>query len=296
MFRVIKDLYTDNIAKVLINDNFSRDFKIKSGVMQGSKLGPILFNIFINDLLVELEKSNYGALIGNLRISVLGFADDIALISDSIKNMEKLVKICENWVARNLMEFNVSKCKAMVFNRPISTISSRFRLRGQTIKAVQEYKYLGVLLSTKRLTNLFSKHFAKSIEKAERRLQCIRHLGYHKDGLRIETAIRMYKTLVRPILEYCAQVLTYRNYYSVPAKEVQNLLKPIDHARKLEHFQTQALKKLLNCPKHVPPSLVRLFTGVEPLVCRLDLLKLGYFWKLSKTGKMSLSRSVYNFS
>ena len=49
MFRVIKDLYSDNIANVLIQNNLSRAFKIKSGVMQGSKLGPILFNIFIND-------------------------------------------------------------------------------------------------------------------------------------------------------------------------------------------------------------------------------------------------------
>ena len=183
----------------------------------------------------------------------------------------------------------------MVFNRPVSTIRSRFRILGQIIKAVQELKYLGILLSTKRLTNIFSRHFAKSIEKAERRLHCIRHLGYHKDGLRIETAIRMYKILVRPILEYCAQVLTYRNYYCISVKEAQNLLKPIDYAKKLEHFQTQALKKLLNCPKHVPPSLVRLFTGVESLFCRIDLLKLRYFWKLSKTGKKSLSRYVYKF-
>ena len=151
------------------------------------------------------------------------------------------------------------------------------------------------MLSTKRLTNIFSKHFSKAIEKAERRIQCIRHLGFHADGLRIETAIRMYKILVRPILEYCSQVLIYRNYYysTLTNKRTQSLSNTKDYAQKLEHFQTQALKKLLNCPKHIPPSIVRLFAGVEPLACRLDLLKLRFFWKLSNIDKKSISNSVY---
>ena len=297
MFRVIKDLYSNNSAAVLVENRLSRVFKINAGVMQGSKLGPILFNIFINDLLKELEESNLGASIWNIKISTLGFADDIVLISDNKRCMQKLVDICQSWAAKNGMEFSATKCKAMVFNRPPNTIRNKFRMGNKPIEVVQEYKYLGILLSTKRLTNIFSKHFSKAIEKAERRIQCIRHLGYHADGLRIETAIRMYKILVRPILEYCSQVLIYRNYYysTLTNKRTQSLSNTKDYAQKLEHFQTQALKKLLNCPKHIPPSIVRLFAGVEPLIGRLDLLKLRYFWKLSNIDKNSVSNLVYKF-
>ena len=143
-----------------------------------------------------------------------------------------------------ISNFNLAKCKAMVFNRSPRTIRRYFKLGNHYIKVVREYKYLGITLSTKRLTNLYSRHFAKALEKAQGRLQCIVHMGFHADGLRIETSIRMYKLLVRPILEYCAQVLIYRNYYLSPTKAQAKRVK--DFTNKFEQFQIQALKRLLN--------------------------------------------------
>ena len=272
MLRVIKDLFSSNPACVLVNNLLSPKFLINHGVLQGSKLGPILFNVFINDLLNELDKTGSGATIGAIHIAALGFADDIVLISDDPQKLQDLLNLCQSWSIKNEMTFNTSKCKVMIFNGPAK--NSIFTLCGKALEIVNSHKYLGVILSSKYVTNLFRSHFTSILERARIKVALIRRHGFHDDGLRLKTAINMYKLIIRPLLEYCAQSLSYGRY-SHPA----HLDAPTDFAKELEQFQTQTLKTLINCPRSTSPAVVRLFCGVEPLTCRLEILKLRYFWR-----------------
>ena len=111
---------------------------------------------------------------------------------------------------------------------------------GEELEIVETYKYLGILLSSVSPQNtLFREHFARIMEKAQRRIECIKHFGYHKDGLRPQTAIRMYKILVRPLLEYGAQVLTYRRNYLYSSSPPHNIEELRFFKKDLEHFQTR---------------------------------------------------------
>ena len=74
MLRVIQNLFSSNPANVQIGDFLSPEFFVNCGILQRSKLCPILFNIFTIDLLIELENSGHGATIGQIHIPVLGFA------------------------------------------------------------------------------------------------------------------------------------------------------------------------------------------------------------------------------
>ena len=110
MFRIIQNLFSSNPANV--------------------QIGEILFNIFINDLLVELEKTGLGATIGLIQIPVLGFADDIVLISDDPRKLQKLLDICEAWSIKNRMSFNTDKCKVMILNGPSKDFIFKLNNRG----------------------------------------------------------------------------------------------------------------------------------------------------------------------
>ena len=130
------------------------------------------------------------------------------------------------------------------------------------------------------------------MEKTERRIRCIKHLGFHQDGLRPQTAIRMYKILVRPLLEYGAQVLTYKRHFLNSSRPPENINETMFFLKDLEDLQTKALKSLLQCPKNVSPSIVRLLAGVEPMACRIDILKLRYFWKITHAPSSIIPKSI----
>ena len=66
-------------------------------------------------------------------------------------------------------------------------------------------------------------------------------------------------------------------------------------AKKLEQFQTRTLKTLINCPRNTPPAVVRLFCGVEPLTCRLEILKLRYFWRVSHTPTATIVKRILTY-
>ena len=100
----------------------------------------------------------------------------------------------------------------------------------------------------------------------------------------------MYKLIIRPVLEYCSQTLSYGRY-SKPS----NLAEPYGFAKELEQIQTEILKNLIDCPRSTSPKIVRLFCGVEPLACRLEMLKLRYFWKIMKGPPDSIPHKVIKY-
>ena len=58
---------------------------------QSCVLSPLLFLIFINDLIKEFNKSDSGVLVGDVRINNLAFADDIVLIANNEEELQELV-------------------------------------------------------------------------------------------------------------------------------------------------------------------------------------------------------------
>ena len=88
MWRVIKKMYESSKSAVLLEGEKSDTFTIEQGVVQGCSLSPILFSVFVNDLLKEVEQTGLGIQLSSGKtVGGMLFADDFVGISDSKESL-----------------------------------------------------------------------------------------------------------------------------------------------------------------------------------------------------------------
>lgn len=187
----IEDFLLGRKQSVCVKSSKSASLRVTSGVPQGSVLGPVLFLAFINDLPAVLStKSQIFADDTKLYHPILSLVDYDCLQGD----LDKLCKWSSEW----LLGFNSKKCKVMHFGK--KNPKYQYSMNGDVISTVTEEKDLGVVFSD----NLsFSKYICNSAAKANRILGLIkRSFNY----ITKESFLVLYKSYVRPHLEYCVQV------------------------------------------------------------------------------------------
>jgi len=150
--RVLINLYTVNQVRVLWAGLTSDYFSALNGVKQGGVISPILFSIYIDDLLVRLSLSGVGCYVGRTFAGVLGYADDIVLIAPSPTAMRKFLAICDSYALEFDIVFNAEKSKFLVVSPPkrrnlhAASCGSRFFIGGNLIENVKQYTHLGHII------------------------------------------------------------------------------------------------------------------------------------------------------
>ena len=163
---------------------------MKSGVPQGSVLGPLLFVLYINDMPE------------NIKNLLLLFADDAKLItkaSTPTLNQEDLTRLSE-WQALWCLTFNTNDEKCKVMHIGNNNPCHKYLLNEKELPQTISEKDLGVMI-----TNNFTwtTHIDNSIKKANSVMAWIMWVIIGKNP---RIMLQLYKTLVRPHLEYCVQL------------------------------------------------------------------------------------------
>lgn len=144
---IIKNIYVGSKAKVRLEDGkFTPEFDIKRGVKQGDPLSPILFIIFMDSLVRLLQQRDLSPTIKGIKVGELLYADDIALLSDSIEKLAQALKYSELWFQERFMEPNPKKCGIVTFTPPGQPKMpfQPLSFSNGEIPKVDNYKYLGV--------------------------------------------------------------------------------------------------------------------------------------------------------
>ncbi|CAG2248147.1 unnamed protein product [Mytilus edulis] len=118
MLNALKSLYHKVQSCVKVNGNLTQWFDVQCGLKQGCVLSPILFNIFINNLVNEVKSLNVGIPIEEEKICILLYADDIVLLAENESDLQMLLNVLHMWCHKNDISVNMSKSKIIHFRPP----------------------------------------------------------------------------------------------------------------------------------------------------------------------------------
>ena len=222
---IVKALYiwygTQRFRVKWANDGSNR-IAVSCGVRQGSILSPTLFNIYMNDLQLELNGCRVGCHIGNLSFNNIAYADDMVLPSPSAKGLNCLLGVCESYAKKHDVVYNTTKSKVMLF--PCKTFNVNPKLDEDQMEQIHEYVYLGHVITPNFNDNL-------DIARKKRAI-CIRANTLSRNFFKCTPNIKalLFKLYCSNV--YCAHLwANYAHYHLAKLRVCYN------HAfRKLFHF------------------------------------------------------------
>ena len=194
--QLFKSYLNNRVQTVFCNNNYSSMCNIRQGVPQGSILGPIMFLLYINDIVNVSDNCKY-----------VIFADDTTLIfiDKSIQSLQnKLhqgIKLIKQWITYNKLLLNISKTNLVYFkSRSDSSELPPVVVDNENIEQVKHTKFLGVMVDEHLNWKQQINSVTLKLSKASGILHRIRH------QLTQKAMMNVYYTLCYPYLIYCASV------------------------------------------------------------------------------------------
>ena len=186
---LLRDYLSDKHLKVTVSGRESEMQPIAAGVPQGSCLGPLLWNIYINDLL-------------HLIPSAKAYADYIMLAQSYDRKEERAAASQLNtrlsrivaWGNMWQIKFAPHKAQLLLVSWPSTAL--RLNFNGATLKPQDELEVLGIIYDC-GLT--FRTHIERLAREASNKLVSLRRMLWLLDGRGLET---LYKAQVRFILDF----------------------------------------------------------------------------------------------
>jgi hypothetical protein len=256
LLQTLMALYASSASRVAVNGELADPVPIGKGVAQGCTLSCILFDIFVDDLLQDLEAQGFGVPFGTGegsdevpgKLAALMFADDFVGLESSPERLQVLIECTERWCSRWGLEANVLKCAIVVFHGDAADKEHNWTWGDVQVPVVSSYTYLGVEFSENCRWDVHTRALVNKGLKA---------VGTYSRLLRAQCLSVAAKrtillTAIRPVLDYASGV------WQVSEKDCE----------KLEVVQLKAAKAILQCAGTTPSIAVRGDLGLQLLRVR----------------------------
>ena len=202
-----------------VNAHTSSKINVTHGTAQGSILGPLIFILYVNDIFKIIDQKD----------SIFMYADDTLLMcnADNINEATEKIKIqlekMVTWCEENKLSINFAKTKHMIVKHAKNQTEPVVKIAGKTLSNVNQYEYLGIILDDKLTMNSYVDSMWKTANSKIGILTKIRRF------VSVKTATKIYKTMIRPHLDYIDFVVDSSS---------------TDRVKKLDSLKKKALRRI----------------------------------------------------
>ena len=278
---MIMALYNDTENAVLINNTLGEWFTATVGVRQGCLLSPYLFNIFLEQIMIDTLETFQGTVsINGETVSNLRFADDIDLLAGSEEELIVLTSSLHKTSLKFGMELNADKCKIMITGGKDERHGQvNIRIDDRNVEVVDSFCYLGSYITDDcKSTRDVKARLAMALDKMTQ-LNTI----WKNKKVSTKSKIRLLRAIILSVAFYGCQSWTL-------TKELE---------ARIKSFEFKCYRRLLRIPytEHKSNEEVknRIELEVGKVVNLLEVVrkrKLQWFGHVVRQGADSLAKTI----
>ncbi|KAI4883820.1 hypothetical protein NFI96_002543 [Prochilodus magdalenae] len=246
LIQMVKTLYEDFQCSVIVDNETTDWFPVITGVKQGCCMSGFLFFLVIDWVMRKTVEGERTGIRWNFisMLEDLDFADDIALLSSTMKHLQSKTTKLEDNAAKVGLKLNGQKCKIMKVN---SKSDDKLKAGGQEVEEVESFAYLGANVTKDGGGTADVK---KRIALASAQMKRLSNIWQDRNISR-KTKAFLFKSLVLSILLYGC--------------ETWKLTK--GEEGKLDIFQTKCLRRILRIrwQQHISNRKVLEMAGAEKI-------------------------------
>ena len=212
-WRLLYKTYIGFKCRVRIHDRMSAQYEMKCGIHQGGYLSLLKYIAFINSLIQSLEESNLCASICQIKVSPLGYADDVASVSTSKTKVDAVLKIVFKHSRIWRYDFNAKKSAILVYGETIkesNTLSKdrAYLLGNDQVHEKQSYDHVGLKCC---IHHNYTERTSDKVQKGRRALNAASGLGLKPGGISMKACSLLFWSLIVPIVTFASELWVLRD-------------------------------------------------------------------------------------
>jgi hypothetical protein len=256
-WRIMYNWYTNIYVHLKWNNKLSLPIKINRGTRQGGLTSPMIFNMFYQSLIDELNASEHGIIIDNHKYNALCYADDILLLSTTVTGLQSMINTAVAHITRKGLRFNPQKTECFISGKNPFVPDPQWHIGNTPLAVKDSIKYLGATFGNSRgLSHALSRR-----TNSNKAFYSLQGAGLYKNVTDPQAAMHIYQTAVMSGLLYGCNSIDISK----------------SNKKMLEITQGKQIKTILGLNYNTHSSKLLQSLGIDPVsktmqISSLDLL------------------------